>query len=190
MPTPTFRQLCRQVREDHRVHNRDWTRPGFRAVAMYRFGVWAAGTRPPLRRVAKRVYLALHRYVRNHYTIELHRTAVLGRRVRIAHQGGIVIHPSARIGDECILRQNVTIGAATLDTYKEGPVLGQHVDVGAGAVIIGHVTVGDGAHIGPNSVVTTDVPPGATVFGNPMRILPAPRTAPMVTHSSHHSDAA
>lgn len=191
MSTPTLRQLCQQLREDHRVHNHDWTRPGFRAVAMYRFGVWAAGTRAPLRPFAKRAYLAIHRYVRNHYTIELHRTAELGRRVKIAHQGGIVIHPRAQIGDECVIRQNVTIGAATPQTYKEGPVLGRHVDVGAGAVIIGRVTVGDDAHIGPNSVVTADVPPGATVFGNPMRVLPATHAPqPAVRVQRQHSGAA
>lgn len=175
---PTFRELCRQLSADRRTHSRDWTRPGFRAIATYRFGVWAGGLHPPpLRTIAGRVYLALHRYVRNHYTIELHRTAEVGRGVKIAHQGGIVIHRLATIGDECVIRQNVTIGAANEETVSAAPVLGRRVDIGAGAVIIGKVTVGDGAHIGPNTVVTTDVPPGVTVFGNPMRILPATKVA-------------
>lgn len=167
------------LREDYRTHNRDWTRPGFRAIATYRLGVWAQGLHGRLlKRVVGRVYLALHRFVRNNYTIEVHRTARIGRRVKIAHQGGIVIHRFADIGDECVIRQNVTLGAASEATHQLGPRLGTRVDVGAGAVIIGQVRIGDGAKIGPNTVVTMDVPPEATVFGNPMRILPANQPRP------------
>lgn len=162
------------LREDYRTHSRDWTRPGFRAMATYRFGVWAQGLRGRfLKRAVSRLYLMLHRFVRNHYTIEVHRTARIGRRVKIAHQGGIVIHRFAQIGDECVIRQNVTLGAASEASHHLGPILGTRVDIGAGAVIIGQVKIGDGARIGPNSVVTMDVPSEATVFGNPMRILPA-----------------
>ena len=85
----------------------------------------------------------------------------------IPHPNGIVIHPDAEIGPNCLLFQQVTIGTA------EGgvPRLGGHVDVGAGAKLIGPITIGDHARIGANAVVTRDVPAGATAVGIPARIL-------------------
>ena len=85
----------------------------------------------------------------------------------IPHPNGIVIHPDSEIGPNCLLFQQVTIGS----TEAGIPRLGGHVDVGAGARIIGPVTIGDHARIGANAVVTTDVPPGATAVGIPARIV-------------------
>jgi serine O-acetyltransferase len=104
----------------------------------------------------------MYRYVRNHYGIELPATTIVGRRVLIGHQSGIVIHGRAVIGDECVLRQNVTIGAAIIQ--DAAPTLGRRVQVGTGAVIVGGVTIGDDTRIGPNVVIMTDVPSGVTVF--------------------------
>ena len=85
----------------------------------------------------------------------------------IPHPNGIVIHPDAEIGPNCLLFQQVTIGEA------EGgvPKLGGHVDVGAGARLIGPISIGDHAKIGANAVVTSDVPAGATAVGIPARIV-------------------
>jgi serine O-acetyltransferase len=89
----------------------------------------------------------------------------------IPHPNGIVVHPGAQIGPNCLLFQQVTIGSA-----KGGvPRLGGHVDVGAGAKLIGPITIGDHARIGANAVVTRDVPAGATAVGIPARILPSKR---------------
>ena len=82
----------------------------------------------------------------------------------------MVIHQFCKIGDDCIIRQGVTIGSA--DVFDpEGPTLGNHVDVGAGAAIIGKVHVGNNVRIGPNAVVFTDVPDGSTVFAAPSRTV-------------------
>jgi serine O-acetyltransferase len=172
-PAPADRAgFWRLVREDHLSHGRDWTRPGFRALFMYRFGAWRMSVRPILlRKLLSVLYRAMHRYVRNHYGIELHCTARIGRRLRIAHQGAIVVHEHATIGDDCIIRQGVTLGAAVDERVLEAPVLGHGVEVGAGAVVIGKVRVGDGARIGPNAVVMTDVPAGATAFAPPARVV-------------------
>ncbi len=166
-------RLWQQIREDWIAHGRDWTLPGFRAVAVYRFGVWRMGVRlAPLRMLYSFLYRRLFRYVRNHYGIELYYTARIGRRLQIAHQGAIVIHDHAVIGDDCIVRQGVTIGAARLGPDHKPPVIGNRVSVGAGAVIIGSVTIGDDVMIGPNAMVMSTVPDGATVTAMPARVIP------------------
>ena len=165
--------LVEQIREDWRTHQRDWTLPGFRAVAVYRYGNWASGRpRGILQSILCSIYRVMYRYVRNHYGIELPATTRVGRRLLLGHQNGIVIHPHAEIGDDCMIRQNVTIGSATPDrVFQEAPKLGNRVLIGAGAVIVGKVTIGDGARIGPTAVVLTNVPAGASVFVAPPRII-------------------
>ncbi len=93
----------------------------------------------------------------------------LGGGLLLPHPNGIVIHPSVTIGVNCLLFQQVTIGHARTGC----PVLGSGVDVGAGAKIIGPITIGDGARIGANAVVTRDVRAGATVVGSPAREIKA-----------------
>ncbi|MGH2628918.1 MAG: serine O-acetyltransferase [Anaerolineales bacterium] len=167
--------LLALIREDWERHFRDWTKPGFRAMAMYRFGVWHLGIRQPLlRKVVGRAYKALHRYIRNHYGIELRCSAKVGRRLLIAHQGAIVIHGYAEIGDDCVIHQGVTIGSANDFTVAKAPRLADNVQVGAGAMVLGKVVVGAGARIGPNAVVMTNVPAGATVVAGPTRTILAP----------------
>jgi len=163
--------LLAQLREDWLVNGRSWTKPGFHALAVYRFGVWGRRAPTPLRPVWSVLYRLLFVFVRNVYGIELHRTTRIGRRLAIAHQGGIVVHPQAVIGDDCALRHNVTLGAATFERLKEAPRLGHGVQIGTGAVILGTVVIGDGAKVGPNAVVLADVPPGATAFAAPARVM-------------------
>src|SRR5688572_22980725 len=103
--------LLAQIREDWQPNGCDWTRPGFRALAVHRFGVWRMKIkRRALRLPFSFIYRMLYRYVRNHYSIELHYTVQVGRRVVIGHQGAIVVHDSSVIGDDCIIRQGVTLG--------------------------------------------------------------------------------
>ena len=90
----------------------------------------------------------------------------------IGHQGAIVIHDRAEIGDECLIRQGVPLGASSHHRAWEAPKLGRGVQVGAGAMILGDIKIGDGAAIGANVVVTCDVPPMATVLSEPARIVP------------------
>ncbi|MFO7177319.1 MAG: serine O-acetyltransferase [Pseudomonadota bacterium] len=164
---PGFWQL---VREDYIAHRRDWTTPGFQALLVYRFGVWRMGIRPKLLRAPfSALYRALYRSVRNLYGIELPYNARIGRRVVFEHQHGIVIHAQSVIGDDCILRQGVTLGLRRLDGLDDAPILGRGVNVGAGAKILGRVHVGDHAVVGANAVVLNDVAPGALVVGVPAR---------------------
>jgi serine O-acetyltransferase len=166
--------LLAQIKEDWISHGRDWTRPGFRAIAVYRFGVWRMGIKLSiLRAPMSLIYRCKFRYCRNVYGIELPYSAKVGRRVVIEHQGAIVIHGNAEIGDDSIIRQGVTLGNRTMDKPLDAPKLGKSVNVGAGAKILGAVTIGDGAVIGANAVVLIDVPAGATAVGVPARILEA-----------------
>jgi serine acetyltransferase len=170
----TGSDLLQQIVEDYRAHGRDWTRPGFQAVALHRFGNWRMGIAArTLRLPFSAVYKALYCGVRNVYGIELPYSVRLGRRVVIEHQHGIVIHGNAVIGDDCIIRHGVTIGNRTMDRPREAPRLGVGDNVGAGAKILGDVTIGDGAQIGANAVVRTDVPTNATAVGIPARVVTA-----------------
>ncbi len=164
--------LLEQIKEDWIAHKRDWTRPGFRAIAVYRFGVWRMSVQTKiLRAPLSIVYRWMYRKCRNQYGIELPYSARLGRRVIIEHQHGIVIHGNCEIGDDCIIRQGVTLGNKTLDRPEDAPKLGNRVNVGAGAKILGAVIIGDDASIGANAVVLKDVPAGAVAVGIPAKVI-------------------
>jgi serine O-acetyltransferase len=92
---------------------------------------------------------------------------VIGGGLLIPHPNGIVIHSDVRIGPNCLIFQQVTLGAHNMGT----PTIGGHVDIGAGAKIVGPIAVGDHARIGMNAVVMIDVPAGATAVGVPARIV-------------------
>jgi serine O-acetyltransferase len=103
--------------------------------------------------------------------IEIHPGAKIGRRVFIDHGMGVVIGETAEIGDDCTLYHGVTLGGTSWNKGKRHPTLGRGVVVGAGAKILGPITVGDDAKVGSNAVVVKDIPAGATVVGIPGRIL-------------------
>jgi serine acetyltransferase len=167
--------LIELIREDYVHHRRDWTRPGFRAMAVYRFGVWRMRLKSRWARLPLSfLYRRLHLRVRNHYGIELPHSARVGRRVVIEHQHGIVIHGHARIGNDCYIRQGVTIGNKTIDRPYDAATIGNGVNIGAGAKILGKLTIGDGASIGANAVVLKDVPAGTIAVGIPAKIYGNP----------------
>ncbi len=102
---------------------------------------------------------------------EIHWRATIGKSFRVYHGYGLVVHSGAVIGDGCILRHGVTIGSKIVSGTLRSPLIGNNVDVGVGALIIGGYNIGDNAKIGAGTVVVSDVPQGATVVGNPGRIL-------------------
>jgi serine O-acetyltransferase len=198
----SFAELKSLWREDRRV-NGGFNRPGARAMMMYRFGVWQRGLHPGfVSAVAGRMYRFLHVFVRNRYGIEIYATASIGRRLFIAHQSGIVLHRALVMGDDCIIRQGVTVGLASMDVARKsgwkGPVIGNRVEIGAGAIIVGAITVGDDVVIGPNAVVLRSVPSGSLVTTTPARTMSRPPrraqggaddaagTPPIQEHESHH----
>ncbi len=99
--------------------------------------------------------------------VEIHPAATIGREFFIDHGSGVVIGETAEIGERVTLYQGVTLGGTGFQRGKRHPTLGDNVTVGSGAKLLGPIAVGDGAKIGANTVVIEDVPPGATVVGNP-----------------------
>lgn len=103
--------------------------------------------------------------------VEIHPGAKIGRRFFIDHGMGVVIGETSEIGDDVLLYQGVVLGGTTLEKKKRHPTIGNNVVIGAGAILLGAITVGEGARIGANSVVVSAVPPGATVVGVPGRVV-------------------
>lgn len=160
------------LREDLRTHDGKLFEQGFWAIATHRFGNWRMKIRSRwLRAPFSIVHTFLTRWVEWTCGISLPYTVVLGRRVRIWHHGGMILHARA-IGDDVQIRQNTTFGIARTDRLLDLPTIGNRVDIGCGACILGNVKLGDDSKIGANAVVLTDVPPGATAVGVPARILP------------------
>ena len=101
--------------------------------------------------------------------IEIHPGARIGRRFFIDHGAGVVIGETSEIGNDVLLYQGVVLGGTTLEKKKRHPTLEDNVEMGAGAIALGAITIGDGARIGSGSVVIRSVSPGATVVGVPGR---------------------
>jgi serine O-acetyltransferase len=103
--------------------------------------------------------------------VEIHPAAQVGRRLVIDHGMGVVIGETAIIGDDVLIYHGVTLGSKTGEHGKRHPTIGNSVVIGANAIVLGNITVKDGARVGAASVVTHDVPAGVTVVGNPARAI-------------------
>jgi serine O-acetyltransferase len=145
--------------------------PGFHAMLAHRFAhrLWNLELKWPARFVSH-----ISRWLTG---IEIHPGVKIGRRFFIDHGMGVVIGETAEIGDDCTLYHGVTLGGTSWNKGKRHPTLGNGVVIGAGAKVLGPITVGAGAKIGSNAVVVRDVPPGATAIGIPARIVEAPDAA-------------
>jgi serine O-acetyltransferase len=141
------------------------TYPGVHALIIHRLSHW----------VWRKRFFWIARFI-SHIArwltgIEIHPGATIGRRVFIDHGMGVVIGETAVIQDNCTLYHGVTLGGTSWNKGKRHPTLEQGVVIGAGAKILGPITIGAGAKIGSNAVVVKDVPAGATAVGIPARIL-------------------
>jgi serine O-acetyltransferase len=108
--------------------------------------------------------------------VEIHPGAHIGRRFFIDHGMGVVIGETAEIGDDVLMYQGVVLGGTSLEKTKRHPTIGNNVVIGAGATVLGPITVGDDARIGAGSVVIKSVPAGATIVGVPGHIAGARRS--------------
>lgn len=141
------------------------TYAGFHALLAYRISHWLRMHRVP---ILPRVLSQLARWLTG---VEIHPSARIGTGFFIDHGMGVVIGETAEIGDYVTLFQGVTLGGTGKERGKRHPTLGNHVVVGAGAKILGGITIGDNVKIGANSVVLKNVPPNSTVIGVPARVI-------------------
>lgn len=141
------------------------TYPGVHAVIWHRLahGLWQAGWRFPARLLSW-----LSRFLTN---VDIHPGATIGRRFFIDHGAGVVIGETAEVGDDVTLYHGVTLGGTSWSPGKRHPTLEDGVVVGAGAKILGPITVGRGARVGANSVVIETTPPEVTVVGVPAKVV-------------------
>lgn len=144
----------------HRVAHAIWQRPHLRGLA----------------RIVSQVSKTLT-------GIEIHPGATIGRRLFIDHGTGVVVGETAEIGDDVLMYQGVTLGGRALSKTKRHPTIGNHVMLGAGAKILGPITIGNDSAVGANAVVVRDVPPRSVAVGVPAvsrskdpRALTDPRT--------------
>lgn len=166
-----FDDLFSHVREDWATYERDPWRQGMWVMLVYRFGRWRYRVRPALlRKLLSLVYKLLKIFSQILTGIELPCETRIGRRLKIEHFGGIIISGDAVLGDDVVVRNGVTIGLRRTG-QRGSPVIGNRVDIGAGAKLLGSITIGDDAVIGANAVVLCDVPAGALAVGIPARII-------------------
>ena len=144
------------------------TYPGVHAVWAYRLchKLWVS--RPALRPLA-RIISQLARALTG---VEIHPGATIGRRFFIDHGMGVVIGETAEVGDDVLMYHQVTLGGRSRGRFKRHPTIGNNVLLGAGAKIIGPITVGDGSKIGANALVVKDVPANSVVTGIPANTSP------------------
>lgn len=161
------------LREDLATHDGDLFSQGFWAIAVHRFGNWRMGIGNKLLRLPfTLLYKVLYKLVEWTCGISLAYTVKVGRRVHIWHHGGMILG-AREIGNDVHIRQNTTFGVARRgDGRWMKPILGDRVDVGTGAVVVGPIRIGADAKIGANAVVMVDVPPGHIAVGVPAVIKP------------------
>ncbi len=155
--------------EDFQTHERRLLDPGWWAVSLHRTGnqIRSLGF-VPVRAPLAYAHSTATRITEILTGIELPYSVRLGRRVRIWHHGGVVLHAES-IGDDVHIRHNTTFGVVRTDDNEGLPIIGSGVDIGVGSTVLGSVRVGDGAVIGAHALVLHDVEPGHVVVGSPAR---------------------
>jgi serine O-acetyltransferase len=170
--TPLRRGLFANVRADFAAHGRKWGAQGFWAMLVYRFGRWRYGVRPVwLRKCFSAIYHLLFKVVQIVTGITLPCEVGVGQGFVIDHFGGIVVNGYTRFGDHCRIRTGVVVGIGRVGE-SVAPQFGNHVDIGAGAKILGPIKIGNNVAIGANAVVLSDVPDNSIAVGVPAVIKP------------------
>jgi len=151
--------------------------PGVWAIANYRVANWLY--KKGFRLIA-RMWMGISQIFTN---IDIHPAATIGRRVFIDHGIGVVIGETAIIGDDVTIYQGVTLGGVSLSSGKRHPTIESGVVIGAGAKVLGNITIGYNSKIGANSVVIKSVPPESTAVGIPARVVTKGRDKSPLSHN-------
>jgi len=160
------------IRQDLATYEGDWSCQGFWVMLVYRFGRWRYELRPALvRKLFSLLYKISFKIIQILTGVELPCEVPVGKNFRIDHFGDIIISGYASFGDDCIVRNGVTVGLKNVE-LKDAPKIGNLVNIGAGAKILGPISIGNNVDIGANSVVLKDVPDNSLAVGIPARIIP------------------
>jgi serine O-acetyltransferase len=164
--------MFENIREDWRTYEGDLSRQGLWVMVVYRFGRWRYKVRPGILRVPFSFCYKILKLASQILTgIDLPCEAAVGRRLVIEHFGGIIISGDTRMGDDVVIRNGVTIGLRRTG-MRGAPTIGNRVDIGAGAKILGDIRIGDDVAVGANAVVLEDVPEGYIAVGIPAKMRP------------------
>ncbi len=160
------------IRHDLSTYGGDWGAQGFWVLLVYRFGRWRYKVKLTLlRKLLSLIYKLLYKFIQMITGIEFPCEVEIGRNFIIDHFGGIVVSGYAKFGDNCRIRNGVVIGLKSID-MPCAPVIGNNVDIGAGAKLLGDISIGDNVLIGANAVVIRDVPSNSIAVGVPAVIKP------------------
>jgi len=163
--------LFQNLRADLTTYEGKWGSQGFWVMIVYRFGRWRYTFRNSIiRKPFSLLYKFLYKIVQILTGIELPCEVPVGRNFRIDHFGDIIISGYASFGDNCIIRNGVTIGLKNI-SEKAAPSLGNNVNIGTGAKILGNITIGNNVDIGANAVVLSSVPDNSIAVGIPAKII-------------------
>ncbi len=164
--------MFHNLRAHLKAHGGDRGAQGFWALVVYRLGRWRYRVGPaPLRKVFSFVYKVLYKWVQVLTGIELPCEAQIGSNFVIDQFGGIIISGYARFGDNCRIRNGVVVGLRRIDE-PIAPRMGDNLDMGACAKLLGPITIGNNVIVGANAVVICDVPNGSIAVGVPAVIKP------------------
>ena len=159
--------MFNHIKQDLKNYQSDWAAQGFWVMLVYRFGRWRYTIENVLiRKICSFIYKFMYKLVQILTGIEMPCEVEVGDNFLIDHFGGIVISGYAKFGDNCRLRNGVVVGLKNV-TEPCAPQIGNNVDIGAGAKILGNIKIGNNVNIGANSVVLTDVPDNAIAVGVP-----------------------
>jgi serine O-acetyltransferase len=164
--------MFHNIKADLAAHGGDWSAQGFWALLVYRFGRWRYTVRPILlRKMLSLLYKVLYKLVQIVTGIELPCEVPIGSNFRIDHFGGIVISGYAEFGNNCRIRNGVVVGLKNPENPC-APKIGNDVDIGAGAKLLGPIVIGNNVSIGANAVVTRSIPDNSIAVGVPAIIKP------------------
>ena len=160
-------EMFNGIKEDFKTYQGDFGAQGLWVMLVYRFGRWRYRVHPPIvRKIFSLVYKILYKFIQIATGIELPCETEIGKNFIIDHFGGIVVSGYARFGDNCRIRNGVVIGLKNMDE-PGAPNIGNNVDIGAGAKVLGKIRIGNNVLIGANAVVLSDVPDNSIAVGVP-----------------------
>jgi serine O-acetyltransferase len=164
--------MFKNIRDDYCAHGGNWGAQGFWVMVVYRSDRWRYGVRPMiLRQFFSLMYKVLYKLVQILTGIELPCEVAVCRNFVIDHFGGIIVSGYAKFGDNCRIRNGVVVGLRRVEE-KSAPTIGNNVDIGAGAKLLGPIRIGDNVLIGANAVVLSDVPDNSIAVGVPAVVRP------------------